>query len=214
MPQPYPKQISPSVRIGDAAYSRPLLSQHAIMIISQLSQVDSMFEFAVAGLVGGDGLARELIDDMRSKGQKRKALNKVARKVLSEDDALLFAKVVSFIDSAAKARDVLAHWVMAVDDQLPDALIYLDPRGEHPRAIHHVTMTGDTTSFEKALRQDSRIWREADFSEASNRLKLAYSLVSNLGFLIRAVLDPNAERFTEGVYAMRTRIYEELKNHT
>ena len=210
MPQPYPKHISPSVRIGDAAYSRPLLSQHAIMVISQLSQVDAMLEFAVAALVGGDGLARDLIDEMRGKGQKRKALNKVAKKVLSEEDAHLFSKMVSFIDSAAKARDVLAHWVMAVDDQLPDALIYIDPRGEHPKAMHHVTMTGDSASFELALRKDSRIWRESDFQEASDRLKSAYSLVMNLGFLIRAALDPNTAEFVDGVRSIRDRIYKDL----
>ena len=210
MPQPYPKHISPSVRIGDAAYSRPLLSQHAVMVISQLSQVDAMLEFAVAALVGGDDLARDLIDDMRGKGQKRKALNKVAKKVLSEEDANLFSKVVSFIDSAAKARDILAHWVMAVDDQLPDALVYIDPRGEHPKAKHHLAMTGDSAPFELAMRKDSRIWRENDFAEASDRLKKAYSLVTKLGVLIRVVLDPNAAEFVDGMSNIRDRIYREL----
>jgi hypothetical protein len=58
---------------------------------------------------------------------RRSALEAAARKALNSDDFALFARVSRAINSARDRRNNFAHGLWGVSDELPDALLWINP---------------------------------------------------------------------------------------
>jgi hypothetical protein len=59
---------------------------------------------------------------------REQALRSAAQKTLSPDHLDIFEAVISIVKSVAKQRDRLAHWLWRISDDLPDAILLIDPR--------------------------------------------------------------------------------------
>lgn len=210
MPQPYPRKSIPQVRL-DGAFTRPELAQLALSVIALQSQLDLSLEMIISTLLRGEmAAARMIISQMRSAGQKREALNTLARELLLEDDANLFERSVSLMDRVAKDRNALAHSLIGSDPNFPDALVLLEPRGEFAAALSEATLTAETHILERAMVAGARLWRKQDFETSLEMLSKVRGVLMKLQTLIRLVrINPGDARSTDAGH-LRDLLLEQL----
>lgn len=125
MPQPL-SQVRSNVKSitwsPEALNDKPELALIITSIIAMSSNVDHEL-----GMVLGIA-ALAIYGKLESQTLQRAALSAAAQAALSNEDYMIFQAVISTAESAQAERHRLAHWIWGICEDLPDALLLMDPK--------------------------------------------------------------------------------------
>jgi hypothetical protein len=177
------------------------------------SQLDLNLEMVVATLLRDELIAaRMILSQMRGAGQKREALNILAKNLLIGEDAELFSESISLLEKTAKARNALAHGLIGSDPNFPDALVVMEPRGEFVTALTNTSITGETDELPEAMVRNARLWTEVDFARGDREAVKARAALVQLQVLIRLVrIDPGDPQ-SPLAEQMRSRLRQKIES--
>ena len=178
MPQPYPKNMQPSIRVVNAATDRPDHYLLGMQVIAAWSNAEMSLQHVFASMLGANPRpAAAVFSSLISNNAQKDALNAVAEQALSKDERGAFAIIMKRHKGAAKNRDCIAHHIWAIDPRMPDAVVLLDPRKYMDVPVSITDIANDLTSLDKimggvaqTLREASSIWKTADFIDAHRRI--------------------------------------------
>lgn len=121
---------------------------------------------------------------------RRAALLAAARTKLCADDYLLFKAVMMAVAPARRTRNNFAHWLWGESDEMPNALLLVDP-AEHNRVFVSAVETNLkmklTGRFLVPDRLDStkiQVWTKKGLESADKESTEAMGAVSDLGAMI------------------------------
>lgn len=200
MPQPYPKHLTPNFVVGEAIIKRHALSLAGMHAVTQYSMLEPLLSVVMTKLLGSDPRpAVAILAVIKNSSIRNEALRSVAEESLNADDLALFNAVLGVVDSADKERNRLAHWLWAIDDQLPDAVVLLDPRKyASMNSDVAVAMAKGSTSVEQAtalqdkMRSMALVYRQQDFQTAINAVERAFFAITNLTIVLDKPNDPSS----------------------
>lgn len=179
MPQPYPANLLPNITVDTNAVlqNRSSHAAHGMAAIAQHSMAESMVSNVLTAMLHADPApAAAIYGTIRNGKLQRDALMAVASEVLAETDVQLFSKVLGLLQSSAKGRDQLAHFLWAVDAQLPDALVLVRPDqmwrfSAQERRLNN--RGGPTTSevmdLQQSMRSACTVWSLSDVLDVRER---------------------------------------------
>jgi hypothetical protein len=208
--------IGKRVRTDPASVlQRPALAAMAFAVENHMSGVDAM----IASLVGtlAPGAATAVIDyflDLRNDAPKAAMIQALARSQLIPDYLILFSKVWKLYETAQKLRNPIAHWVWGICDELPDALVCVNPHdllkvdakrdamGEIIASAHMdaPTLREDAAGVADAIlfaeyEKEAQVYREKDFEDIIRDLQTLYDIVREFHEMVRLFFDRPEEGY-------------------
>jgi len=162
----------------DIMMARPELGILVAECIAQWAQVECLLGVILAVILETEaqtGLAMFLA--LTSSNNQMTILSAAAKSKLIAREADLFEAVMTLVRSAAKERHRLAHWCWALSDDLPDALLLIDPAHEAP-------LFANKLGFHDALAEIDRsnifVLRKRDAQEIVAKIKALKSFANQL----------------------------------
>lgn len=170
--------------------ARPVLVQLAAQAIATWADIENQFGGMLTTMLGANaGPAAAMFNALLSAAAQMAALRAAATSVLgaASREHELFGVVIDEAARAAGHRNRFAHWCWAHCDELPDALLFVDPE---ELMEHDMKRGGTEAPFDgHALlgeldRSRILVYRERDLKAAVADLQEASYSVSHLRYLI------------------------------
>lgn len=97
--------------------------------IASWAEVEYFLLASYVAMFGGTSdLAAKMFLSMDTRGSKADALAVLGREKLSTKQQAALTDLLKLAKRRGGARDKLAHWIWGMSEELPDALLLLDPR--------------------------------------------------------------------------------------
>lgn len=164
---------------------RPELMPLVAKIVERAAYLELQFNFAfyrVVGTAPATGFA--ILDVLRGRRQAVQVFEAAATKSFAGDELHMVMGVIGAFGSAMSRRDVIAHQLWGISDQLPDALLLIEPELYHNSllAFDLATQRGEAPAID-AVRFDFRrimVYREPDFIEIIDGLQQTFQAMYSL----------------------------------
>lgn len=216
-PQPL-SRVKPDAYVKwDAAAlaERPPLAVWVARTIAAWSQIEARLGNVLTGMLSADAVpVAAMYARIDSAAARSAALEGAAPAALKQEDQGLFLATLRVLRRLGRTRNEFAHWIWGHSDQLPDALLLLDPKDDiqhHAKPPDLNALAGVFRENADALRSDAagafdrvsmqlamqmrmdpalvRVYREPDFEEAHKGAQRADWLSLNLLLLARRKQD-------------------------
>jgi hypothetical protein len=168
---------------------RPRLAPLIAECIAEWAQIECTLGIILAVILETEaqtGLAMYM--SLTSLSNQMTVVSAAAKAKLTVADEELFSAVLMVVKSAAKDRHKFAHWCWALSDDLPDALLLLDPAYQAPLLANWLGLHDPLTPVD---RDHIYVLREQDGKDIVSNMKMAkkhlYSLINVLHVEDRAV---------------------------
>ena len=210
MPQPFPKSIKEfTINCSYPAKKRQLLAIYAAQIFATWATLEMNLTIMVTALPeGSTNSFAAMFDSIPATRAKVKAIKAVARETLSNrEDNDLLDSIFKLYASAAKSRNNLAHHIWGTLDELPKALLIVDPTGINALSrlnqkysplggLKDYGKTGvgfeknssppdsEVQSVTEEYRSSIRVWVENDFIEAQKRLDKTFIAITTFTMIL------------------------------
>jgi hypothetical protein len=180
MPQPLPHSLRDTVSYsigspGDSVFlKRPDLSVLALSAIGTWSRVEFSFLRMFVVLMGGpETLSASIYVGLETQSAKTTAITVAANSLLKDrpDELRAVKALIKLAKTHQKSRNKLAHWMWGYSDQLPKALLLMDPK----------------SNVGRPGRSDIFVYTESDFNAQINANE---TLCQNVDYLFMAILIP------------------------
>jgi hypothetical protein len=203
--------------LDTAADLRPRHAQRAARAIAIASNIEAQIIGVFAEMLGAKAEpAAAIFMALRSANAQTAAIEAVAEVVLSGEDAEIFLVVQEIIAAAAVHRNRFAHWLWAYCEELPEALLLVDPTAHRSYSIEWTLAAAEIADgkgvgrFEglKLEPKDVLVYQLSDMDDAVKLLDRANGLIH----LLRVVFsktDPLADHL-RGVLNVQREIAEGL----
>jgi hypothetical protein len=181
-----------------AVWERPALAKWALLIIEMWSHIDSLILKIGANCLQGDTVTViSTLQAVDSPLAQRAAIITAARCVLSPEDALVFEAVLHSTNASRNTRHKFSHHLWGHSDELPDALLLVDPRDvnlAHARTVIGRRKKGFPVSFpftenDKLDRSKISVWMSKDFDESREYAIWSYKIIHALYEMVSLVHD-------------------------
>lgn len=185
MPQPLSKvkQNAKSLTWGSGAFNnRPDFAILAANIIVASSLIDHELGMALGRILKTDAhAALAIYATLQSANIQKGALNAAAKTELNSEQYEVFQAMLAATETAQAERHRIAHWLWGTCEELPDAMIAIDPKYLNEK------------SMEMEQFQRNPFAKKLDEEDLMKIYKLDYSkiLVYNLSDMQRAQRDMN-----------------------
>lgn len=172
-----------------ALRDRPQLAVEAMQVIATWAYTDTQLACLTATFLKADFVVvSAMLDALTSSDGKRAAITGAADAVLDKtpgDEWDLFQRVMGKINPWRKTRNAFAHSLWAVSDDLPNALLLVEPTEEVRQSNQFAVLKSGiwrpgTFTYPKFDKSKVAVWREKDLKKAVKESETAYSLVSKL----------------------------------
>lgn len=149
---------------------RPQLAPFIARIISQWALVEAGIGTMLSSILEAEFAATAaILSSLRSSSAQIDALAAAGRTKLSGRDLELFEAVIMIVRSAAKKRNLIAHHIWAYSDDLPDALLLVEPKAYAQIHVKFQTSLATKTYGGSDTLHPSpehvRVYRKQDFEE-------------------------------------------------
>ncbi len=188
--------------------------------IGAWSHTEAKLRNALTGMLSADAVpVAAMYARIDSAAARSAALDGAASAALDEQDQRLFRATFVVLRRLNRARDEFSHWIWGYSDDLPDALMLLDPRDE----IQHQAKPPDVRTFDTFFRNNIeasrdhsnealdrlvrewamqtridpklvRVYRQSDMKKAYTDAKRAEWLATNLHLLVGRISPELTER--------------------
>lgn len=205
MPQPLSslKRKVP-IRLGglDAADERPELALLAAKVIAVAAELEANMGELLAAMLGNKARpAVQMFHALSSTNAQTAALEAAAEAALPGHELSLFRIIMGMVKRAAKRRNMIAHWNWAYSPELPDALLFSDPRASATTFVElgerwEKHQQGEPIEPWEADQSHVFIYKEADFREIIAAQAQAGELVA----LFTLMVLPNGMMAREKLY--------------
>jgi hypothetical protein len=132
------------------------------------------------------------------------ALAAAAPKTISLEHEQIFDALIFLARAATKKRDRLAHWLWTYSEQVPEALLLIDPRDLLPQFTHRIikALAGQKTTEEDAQISKNLIWvyRPIDLIEIHTELSHLRNLIAAFNKMV--LLESNVSEQYKLYYAL------------
>lgn len=178
---------------GDPLLKRPEMAAELGRAIAQWSLVETLLGDMLSTMLSADPKpALAMFSAIVSTTAQRSALEAVASSVLEHDDARNFRAIMRIFSRVGAERNKLAHWVFGIADELPDALLLLEPK--HWRAGTAATITAINAGRAsihkeraKPVWDNAYVYKKADIADISDRAMSLARIIS----LFQGSIDPH-----------------------
>jgi hypothetical protein len=171
------------------AQMKPQLAAYVAQAVAFSAEIDTQLGELLASILGASARpAAAMYVALTSSASQRAALRAAAEVALTGERLDVFDVVMRLSDVALKDRNVFAHWVWAYIDELPDALLFVEPEAliEHninpkSRSLQiggPRTLTNDQIDFSRVT-----VYRQKDLSQSVDRLQASCGRLSLLRFI-------------------------------
>jgi hypothetical protein len=201
-PQPIRSVRRNATAIADPAAVRryPNLATDIAEIVALWSRVDTALGAILAYMLkAGVRASTAMYGAILSSQAQMDALEAAAKATLNKRDFELFGAVMVVIKRAGAKRHKIAHWIWAYSDQIPDALVLIDP---------DALLEYHTKSSEMMMAA-----RAGDFSVTSTKVDLSHAFVyrsNDFADIIAELKEEIANEFT--VVTMTTGVDDGPRN--
>jgi hypothetical protein len=157
---------------------RPILAPLIAECIAEWAQIECTLGIILAVILETEaqtGLAMYM--SLTSSTNQMTVLSAAAEAKLTKADEELFSAVLMIVRSAAKERHRFAHWCWALSDDLPDALLLLDPAHQAPLLANWLGLHDPLADID---RDNIFVLREPDAREAATTMKTVKKRLSSL----------------------------------
>lgn len=97
--------------------------------IAMAAHIENLFTGILTTMLGAQAKpAAAMLRSLHSMGVKSQAMKAAAEEALAPDLLDLFTAINDLCDSAAVHRQRLVHWAWAQANQVPNALLFIDPK--------------------------------------------------------------------------------------
>lgn len=184
MPQPLSK-VSPKAGVAFGPRfmeKRPELAQIVAFSIAHFAYVELQFSFIYHLVVGTDAaVAFAMLKTSQARRQNVRNVKAAADHSLNTNERAFIEQVLSEFLAVAKARDAFAHNLWGVSDQLPDALLMIEPDYYHHMSIvnERASREGRAPTVEELLQSNDSImvYRRADLERELKRINDANDIM-------------------------------------
>jgi hypothetical protein len=131
MPQPLSRVKKDAIFYlsAGAATDKPILAAKVARCIALAAHIENLLAGILTTMLGAQAKpAAAMLRSLHSLGVKSQAIKAAAEEALSPDLLDLFTVIMGLCDKAADHRHRFVHWSWAQCDQLPDALLFIDPK--------------------------------------------------------------------------------------
>jgi hypothetical protein len=177
----------------DIMTARPILAPLVAECIAEWAQIECALGVILAIILETEaqtGLAMYM--SLKSFNNQATVVSAAAKAKLTIADEELFSAVLMIVRSAARERHKFAHWCWALSDDLPDALLLLDPAHQAPLLANWLGLHDPRA---EADRDNIFVLREADAKEMVTNMKAVKKHLSSLlGVLYEEDRGVRAER--------------------
>jgi hypothetical protein len=195
MPQPFPKHLKAcQFHIGKAAVvERPQLCYLGMSVVIEYASLEVALSALFTRMLGANaGPAVAILSVIKNNNIRNEAFRAVADDTLTKENLEFLNAVLAACEVADKERNRIAHWIWAVERQLPDSVALIDPRKVATIQQHVGIMSGSSTkpSFDELaaigekIRDSALIYRAGDFEAAWNRINRAVVLCITLSIVV------------------------------
>ena len=189
------KQVNKDAKVNTVGEYAALQAQHvslqAARCIAAWTQVELLLGASLVGLLGAKVRpAMAMLAALTSSQAQTAATEAAALTVLTDEKKTLFQATLQAIRKAGKRRNHLAHWIWAYSNDLPDCLLFIEPK-EYIESLIVLKETEDTENPTRAFKIIEGVWvyTMADMIELREYIHRAASIAAQL---IR-LSDPNPE---------------------
>jgi hypothetical protein len=178
-PQPLSRvKASAVVSWGQGALkSYPHLCSIVMEAISFGAQVEFNWSAIIVDLLRAEaktGMA--MYQALSGAEARRTALSAAAKIALSPDDFILFQSVEKALRSARRARNNFVHHIWGTSDQVPDALLLIDPACLLDFEVRK-SSDGEAREIDNSL---IAVWKQRDLESAREAIRDGLSVVGGL----------------------------------
>ncbi len=167
-------------------------------IISRWSEIDSLLTSTLVTALGGKAEpAIAMLSALTSSQAQLAALQAGIATVLAGERKAIFEAAIILIKKAQKHRHILAHWLWAYSDTLPNDVILTNPKSD---ASYHVKLRNSIIDDDKidksmeALIEGSWVYGLNDFHELLEEAKELGAVALDLLILCWGETSPQAEK--------------------
>jgi hypothetical protein len=165
--------------------------------IAQHSMAEGLVSNVLTAMLHADpGPATAIYGTIRNGKLQRDALMAVAEEVLDVDDRKLFDKVLGLLQSSARGRDQLAHYLWSVDEQFPDDIVLVRPDAiwrfsakEKALNTNGGPSLEEATQMQQDLRDASTVWTVQDILDVRSRGVRAFAGLIAFGQLVKSTAE-------------------------
>lgn len=185
--------LSSSLFVGPETFSaRPELAALVCRVITGWAQVEGVLALVFARYAGMSvESALTIYNTVEGFRAQRQMLDGAAKWRLSPDDFHLYSATMSFVMQQYSVRNEMAHWVWARTEDLPNALVIMEPVA-HRR--QHSMVFGAQTGYDMAkvpkylqeLEENTFVYREPDLKWHADQMFRAEVLADRLQWLAAA----------------------------
>lgn len=182
---------------------RPELAAGITQVIETWSWCDARMLYIGRQCLGGNALvSTAALQAVKNQDAQKAMVFAAVRASVDVDHAAVFEAAVNSTNRSRTVRHQFAHHYWGISDDLPNALILLDPRDLHVEIATRLQL-----QIRKHAGQEDRtrmfVWRQQDVDEAAASAKRAHEIMSLCEGMIH--------RLTRGleVVAIRRRLLED-----
>ncbi|ANL45305.1 hypothetical protein AMC87_CH00571 [Rhizobium phaseoli] len=232
MPQPLSSYIKKGDQYslstgGDELKKRPHLAARVAELIGIASGIDHGMAIILANLLhASPEPAFAMFTEIMDAGNKRAMILAAARAALKPEDFESFEVVSAVVRSQIDVRNKFAHWIWGACEQVPDALLLVDPRYllGHARHLQKV-WTEDATEQDASAAHEKRmaaisydfdriyVYRTTDFDQCLRDITETQAMVDEFA----SMFNPQLRSLEEGLAVAfpnspRRNFYDEAKS--
>jgi hypothetical protein len=184
------RKLNDPIMIGPHTFAkRPDLAHLVCGIITGWAKVEGCLSLVFARYTRARvDVAMNIYNNVDAFRAQEQMLEGAARAALSDDDFFLYQASMKFIKRQYSVRNEMAHWLWGSTDDLPDALIIMEPVS-HRKA--HTMMFGANTGYDiekcreywAESQNGTFVYRKADLESHAKQMFKAEILSDRLQFL-------------------------------
>ena len=193
MPQPLPKNLTAQISLTNVVQHRQELALNAADVISKWANVDAMIGSLIPTLINADPRpASAVFDIVKNFEARQNALREIALITISDQtDRDILNAILKLYASTAKGRNILAHNLWGVHDQIPDGILMVDPkiisRVSTKTRAHKVNDSfeyEDALAMQKDMHESVMVWKINDFVDLASRISEAFFQITTFGVML------------------------------
>lgn len=182
---------------NDALLANPELASWVSAIIAGWSGTEAHLGRIFATLIGSQHpIALSMYTEVKSFDVQKALLERTAREILPEDDALLLSALLIVIRPISGLRNQFAHWIWGASaDPKLNALLLAEPKHFMNLTVEHIKFRENQINegphdfvgkFPSLDRKYMWVYRLNDFREAKEKIDRAYRMTEAFRRLIDA----------------------------
>jgi hypothetical protein len=119
-------------------------------IFAQWALIEKEMQMLLVRVLGADkGPAHAIYDVLTAQHLQTAALTAAARAALTQDQFEVFSAAIAVANSVQKQRNKLAHWIWARSDQVPNALLLVNPKALNAGETERLKLMSGNAPFPK-----------------------------------------------------------------